>query len=136
MIYIDTSVVLAQIFAEDRKPPASLWTSRPLMTSRLLEYEVRVRLHTRRLAEAHRDAAERLVASFGLVELTPPVLARALDPFPVPLRTLDALHLASMTWLREQGQDIQLASYDRRRVTAARAMEFPIFDLNGAVKGP
>jgi type IV pilus assembly protein PilB len=34
-----------------------------------------------------------------------PVLARALEPFPVPLRTLDALHLAAVAFLRGRGCD-------------------------------
>jgi hypothetical protein len=55
------------------------------------------------------------------VELTPGVLARALGPFPVPVRTLDALHLASLRYLLDQGQKVALASYDRR-LLAARAL--------------
>jgi hypothetical protein len=39
VIYLDTSVVLAQLLAEDRRPPASLW-SESLVASRLVEYEV------------------------------------------------------------------------------------------------
>ena len=63
------------------------------------------------------------------MDLSPTVLARALDPFPAPLRTLDALHIASMVYLRENGQSVQLASYDLRMVAAARAMELPVYDL-------
>ena len=40
MIYVDTSVALAHLFAEDRRPPASFWTE-TLVSSRLLEYEWR-----------------------------------------------------------------------------------------------
>ena len=63
------------------------------------------------------------------MELTPLVLARALEPFPIPVRTLDALHLATMAFLREQGQRIELASYDARLLTAARALGIPIRPL-------
>ncbi len=48
MIYLDTSVVLAQILADDRAPPEDLWEE-PLVTSRLLQYEVWTRIHARRL---------------------------------------------------------------------------------------
>ncbi len=54
--------------------------------------------------------------------LSRPVLARAQEPFAKPVRTLDALHLASMDFLRRQGQEVQLASYDERLVAAAKAM--------------
>jgi len=59
------------------------------------------------------------------IELAPPVLARALEPFPVPVRTLDALHLATMDFLVGHGQMIELASYDARLLAAARALRIP-----------
>jgi hypothetical protein len=51
-----------------------------------------------------------------------PVLARALEPFPVPVRTLDALHLASLEFLKSHGQRVYLASYDERLLSAARRL--------------
>ena len=39
MIYLDTSVALAHLLAEDRRPPDALWKE-SLVTSRLLEYEL------------------------------------------------------------------------------------------------
>jgi hypothetical protein len=42
--------------------------------------------------------------------------ARALDPFPIPVRTLDALHLASIEFLRVRQQQVELESYDGRLV--------------------
>jgi hypothetical protein len=56
-------------------------------------------------------------------------LARALEPFPKPVRTLDALHLASMDFIQKQGQSITLASYDDRQISAARALRFSIYAL-------
>jgi len=52
MIYIETSVVLAQLLAEDRHPPEGLWREQ-LVSSRLTEYEVWTRIHARRLAASH-----------------------------------------------------------------------------------
>ena len=128
MIYLDTSIVLAQLLAEDRRPPASLWDE-TLVASRLMEYETWTRLHARGLAESHGEAASGLIGRVALLELSPPVLARALDAFPVPVRTLDALHLASCDYLRNQGQSVSLASYDHRMTTAARALALPVYDL-------
>ena len=128
MIYLDTSVVLAQLLAEDRRPPVSLWDE-ALVASRLMEYEVWTRLHARGLAESHGEAASGLIGRVALLELSPPVLARALDAFPVPVRTLDALHLASCDYLRNQGQSVSLASYDRRMTASARALAMPVYDL-------
>jgi|SRR5579883_1676317 len=125
MIYLDTSVALAHILAEDRVPPTTLWHQTPV-ASRLLEYELWARLHARRLTASHGDIARTLIGRVALLELAPTVLARALDPFPVPVRTLDALHLASIEFLRGQGQDVRIASYDERMLLAARALGIPL----------
>ena len=121
MIYLDTSVVLAELLAEDAVPPAALWQE-ALVASRLVEYELWTRLHARGLAGSHGEAARLLLGRLALVELSRPVLARALDPFPVALRTLDALHLATLEFLRAQGQRVALATYDTQMAAAARAL--------------
>jgi predicted nucleic acid-binding protein len=128
VIYLDTSVVLAQLLAEDRRPDPALWRN-PLATSRLLEYEVWTALHRLRLARSHGEAARAILARLAFVELRPESLSRALDPFPKAVRTLDALHLASADFLRRLGQDVEIASYDERRVAAARALKFKITSL-------
>ncbi|HEX9146519.1 MAG TPA: PIN domain-containing protein, partial [Candidatus Binatia bacterium] len=90
MIYLDTSVALAQLLAEDRVPPERLW-QQPLISSRLIEYEIWTRIHALKLAPSHADEVRSLLSRLALIELAPPVLARALEPFPKPVRTLDAL---------------------------------------------
>jgi predicted nucleic acid-binding protein len=128
LIYLDTSVALAHLLAEDRRPPDSLWRQ-PLVASRLLEYELWPRLDARRLGGSHGELARRLLERLAILEMLPNVLARALEPFPAPVRTLDALHLASIEFLRARGQSIELASYDERLVVSARAMGIPIARL-------
>ena len=121
MIYLDTSVALAHLLAEDRRPPSELWAEE-LVASRLLEYELWNRLHAMDLGASHGDAARLILGCVSLLELRPSVLERALRPFPVPVRTLDALHLASVTFLRERGKDVAVATYDERMAGACRAM--------------
>ncbi len=116
------------MLAEDRAPPPSLW-QQPLVASRLLEYEVWTRLHARGLGHSHGEDARALVGRVALIELAPPILARALDPFPVAVRTLDALHLASIEFLSARGQTIDLATYDERLSAAARALGITLFPL-------
>lgn len=122
MIYLDTSVALAHLLAEDRRPPDGLW-GEPLVSSRLLEYEAWNRIHALGLAGSHGEALRLLIGRLALLELAPPVLARALEPFPATVRTLDALHLASVDFLRGQGVKLELATYDDRMAAAARAMQ-------------
>jgi len=128
VIYLDTSVALAQLLSEDRLPPDRLW-SEMLVSSRLLEYEIWVQIHGRRLAETHGELVREFVGRIALVELAPPVLARALEPFPSPVRTLDALHLASLEFLRERSQEISLASYDERMLNCARLLGIHLYSL-------
>jgi hypothetical protein len=109
------------LFAEDLAPAAALWTE-PLVASRLLEYELWTRIHARKLSETHGEDARALLDRIAMIELAPPVLARALEPFPISVRTLDALHLASLEFLRDEGVDVILASYDDRMLAAARKM--------------
>ena len=128
MIYLDTSVALAHLLSEDRRPPDSMWAE-PLVSSRLLQYETWVRVHARGLGATHGEIVRELLGRVAFLELSPPVLARALDAFPTRVRTLDALHLASIEFLREQGQEIRLAAYDDRLLEGARALAIPIADV-------
>lgn len=125
MIYLDSSVALAHLLAEDRHPPDALWQE-PLIASRLLEYEIWTRIHGRKLSRSHSDEVRTLLAGVAFLELTPPVLARAVEPFPRPVRTLDALHLASIEFLRSRGVPVELASYDDRLVSAARDLRIAV----------
>ena len=127
MIYLDSSVALAHLLAEDRSPPDNLWQA-PLASSRLLEYEIWNRLNAQKLARSHGDAARELINRVALVEMIPLVLVRALEPFPIPVRTLDALHLASIEFLRRLGQILELASYDDRLLTAATSLGIRVFE--------
>ena len=72
-----------------------------------------------------------VLARLSLVDVGPPVPTRGPEPipFPVPVRTLDAVHLASMEFLRPSGQRVEVASGDQRLVTAARAMGVEILVL-------
>jgi predicted nucleic acid-binding protein len=125
VIYLDSSVALAHLLAEDRAPPLALWQE-TLVSSRLLVYETWVRVQARRLATSHGEALNELLARLSFLELRPEVLARALEPFPVAVRTLDALHLASFVFLRGLGHDLELASYDERQRKAAAALGLPL----------
>jgi predicted nucleic acid-binding protein len=121
VIYVDSSVALAHLLGETRVPPASLWDE-SLVSSRLLEYEMWNRVNARGLMRTHGDDVRSLLATVALLELTPLVLARAVEPFPVPVRTLDAFHLASIIFLKDRGEPIILTTYDERLARAASAL--------------
>lgn len=125
MIYLDSSVVLAFLLAEDRKPNESVW-SESLTSSKLIEYEIWTLLNGKRLALSHGEAAKDLLEHVSLVDLSPVVLARALEPFPIPVRTLDAIHLATLEFVRSRRIECALATFDRRMTAASDALGVPL----------
>lgn len=123
MIYLDSSVVLSRLFTEARRPSAAFW-DQATTSSRLLAYEVWNRVHVHNVASVVMDDARRILRRVELFDMTADILARALEPFPLPVRTLDGLHLATMDALQRRGLDVELASYDIRLLEAAAQMGF------------
>lgn len=129
MIYVDSSVVIAQLLAEDRAPRPDFWDADALVASRLLEYEVWNRVNARGLGVSHGEELRAVIARIAFLELAPAVLRRAVEPFPTPVRTLDALHLASLEFLRGLGQRPALATYDQRLAQAATSLGIPLASI-------
>ncbi|HEX3883208.1 MAG TPA: hypothetical protein VHW66_11155 [Stellaceae bacterium] len=128
MIYIDSSVVLSRFLEEGRTPPDAFWDA-PLASSKLLEYEVLNRMYVYDRGDPDIADARALLRRMLLVELSTPVLSRALEPLPHHIRTLDGLHLATMDYLRRSGEIVELASYDNRMIAAAEAMGIDVAAL-------
>jgi predicted nucleic acid-binding protein len=127
--YLDSSVVLAELFVERRRPPDHFWSG-SLVTSRLLEYEVWTQIHAKHVGESRVEDVRFLLQRLNMLDMDPPILSRALDPFPKPIRTLDAIHLASADFLRGQGQEVSIATYDTRMGDVAREMGFELYPLD------
>ncbi len=99
------------------------------MSSRLLIYEVWNRVHNLGLGDHLAEAIDDLFAEFHWVELAPLALERVLRPFPLPVRTLDALHLATADYLRSLRSGIRVATYDERMAEAGRKMGLDLYPL-------
>jgi predicted nucleic acid-binding protein len=77
-------------------------------------------------AERNRAISDWLEA-IDLVLLRPAVLSRASDPMPVPIGTLDAIHLATaLIWRERVGALPQMATHDANLGTAARIFGFDV----------
>jgi hypothetical protein len=76
MIYLDSSVALAHLLAEDRFPFNELWEEQ-LASSRLLECEVWNRINAHQLQNSHGEAVRNLIGRIAMVEMIGPVLTRA-----------------------------------------------------------
>jgi uncharacterized protein len=75
MIYLDSSVALAHLLAEDRFPPDILW-DQPVVSSRLLECEVWNRINAHQLQDSHGAAVRDLIGRIAMIEMIGPVLTR------------------------------------------------------------
>jgi predicted nucleic acid-binding protein len=126
--YLDTSALLRLVL---REPGAldAIRSCEALVSSELLAVESlrtidRLRLQgslsTEEAAARHATITEWLEA-VDLVRLQPPILARASEPFPTPLGTLDALHLATaLVWQDRMRQPLVMATHDRNLALASR----------------
>jgi hypothetical protein len=129
MIYVDSSVVLAHLFAEDTRPEPSFWERDDLVSSALAEYECWVRVHAYGRAETHGAALVDVLGRIDLLALNEATCARCRAPFPVAVRTLDAIHLAAADFLRMRGFVPRVASYDARLCEGAQALGLALHAL-------
>lgn len=100
-----------------------------MTSSRLLQFEIWNRLHAYQSTAYRHGKARQVLQRVRMVEMSGEVLMRALTPFPVTVRTLDGLHLATMNYLQSRGADIRLASYDVRLLEAAAQIGIGTVDV-------
>lgn len=133
MRYIDSSVLLRIVLdAPNALPKLELAGG---ITSSLTEVEClrsidRLRLMDR-IAPAEIETRRRLtfelLASFKILGLTPFVLSRAAEPLSLPLKTLDAINLATaMLWREDEHINLDFATHDIALANAARAIGFNV----------
>lgn len=133
--YVETSALLAALLEQDTMARSALRGRRRRITSALTFAEasralVRARV-AGRLTPADERAGLRWLQEFrrrcDVVAVTDAVLARACRPFPVePIRTLDAVHLATAELLGESPQLITVVTRDSRVIDNARALGYAV----------
>ena len=132
--YIDTSALLRIVL---REPGAldDLRSYDTLVSSELIAVESvrtldRLRLQgslTTQEAAARRRTVNEWLEAIDLVLLRTPVLSRASEPMPMPLGTLDALHLATaLIWRDRMGPLPTMATHDAALGLAAQAFGFDV----------
>jgi len=130
--YVESSVLLAALLEHDQAARAQLRAPGRRVTSALTFAEgaralVRARV-AGRITPAQERAARRALQTFerrcGVIPVTDGVLARVGRPFPVePIRTLDALHLATAELLGAP-QRVTIITRDVRVAENARALGY------------
>lgn len=136
-VYAETSAVTRWLFAESdgETVRASLAAAVKVLTSRLTLIETRrvVRRAERERRISAAEAADLLAifaqaaSTWAVLELTEDVARRAEDAFPVePVRALDAIHLASILFLRQAFPDLAVLTSDDRVRSNARQLGFAL----------
>ena len=132
--YIDTSALLRIVLRE----PGALEELRSydaLVSSELIAVESARTIDRLRFQESltSAEAASRLrtlgawLEAIDLVLLRSSVLSRASEPMPMPLGTLDAVHLATaLIWRDRMGPLPAIATHDAALGLAARAFGFDV----------
>lgn len=133
--YVETSALLAALLERDTAARDALRGKRRRITSAVTFAEasralVRARV-AQRLTPAEERAGLRWLQAFrrrcDVVTVTDAVLARAGRPFPVePIRTLDAVHLATAELLGEPPQLVSIVTRDSRVIDNARALGYAV----------
>lgn len=131
--YLDPSVALRHILKGEAAISQALACDR-VVSSELLEIECRRVLHRYRMQgelddEGMAEASARLdavLAGISLIALSRSVKRRAMGAFPVSVKTLDALHLASALVLAEKlgDESLLLFSHDESMNRCARVLGF------------
>ena len=130
IVYLDTSALLRLVLREPGSLDREVRSWEGMVSSELLAVESlrtidRLRLQGDLSAEeaaSRRETATEWLEAVDLVLLQRPILARASEPFPTPLGTLDALHLATaLVWRDRMHQALVMATHDRDLALAARS---------------
>jgi len=136
--YLDTSVVLQHILRGEIAIRHAFAVGR-VVTSELTRIESRRVIHRYRLNGdldddgfvAATDRLESVLAGVAVVDLSRAVRTRAMGSFPVVVKTLDALHLATALLYAESyldaaaNEQVLLFSHDAAMNRCAVALGFP-----------
>ena len=127
--YADSSVILRHVLLGEISIEHALEFPR-VVTSELAEIECKRVIHRYSLQgnlsdETLVEATERLdrvLSGIDLLELGRSVKERAMQSFPVAIKTLDAFHVATAVLLHREEDAVVLFSHDTQMNRCARAM--------------
>jgi predicted nucleic acid-binding protein len=135
-LYVESSALLRVVLDDDEITRAVLESAPALLYASDLTFLEAARGLTRARAERRLNGAAlrrvtrellMLERQVELVGIGPEVLRLAREPFPVgPVRSLDAIHLATIRLLADGGESVRVATYDRRIRANLDALGIPL----------
>jgi len=137
--YVDASVLLRVALGQPSALPEWRQIDRGVSSALVMTESLRTldRLRSRaKLSDAEVAACRAtilaLVDSLELVEIDSAILARAAQPLPTELGSLDAIHLATaLLWSETTGNDLVMATHDRALALGAQAHGLMVLGVSG-----
>lgn len=130
IVYIDTSVVIRYLLNDPLQyNKFGKWEKGA--SSILLEIEGHRTIDRLRFSGEITDKEtselksdfKRLLKTIDIISLNTHILERSMGSYPIPIRTLDALHLASAElWANYIKKPIALLSHDKQMILAAKSI--------------
>ena len=136
-LYVETSAILRYLFGDDGAETVrkTIDSAAQVLSSRLTVLEVhRAVVRAEKQAEMSAADAERVRGTFTRIvrtwiirELSTDILDRAAQPFPIePVRSLDAIHLATSLDFLRIFPDLHVLSFDGSVVSNSEALGIPV----------
>lgn len=76
------------------------------------------------------SALHQMIRSLRLIKFSDAISQKACEPFPVILKTLDAIHLASaVLWQQQEQDDVLFFTHDIQLAKCAQAMGFEVLGV-------
>jgi uncharacterized protein len=135
--YVDSSV-LVRLLLDEPEPFARLDELDERVSSALTQVECLRSVDTAlSLGEVDDDeyvdrraGVYSLMRRMRLVAVSPQVLRRAGEPLPAPLRTLDAVHVATaLQWRERRESELVFVTHDGRQGKVARLLGFEVIGV-------
>lgn len=135
--YIDSSVILRIIFGEKNalKIPKniSIFAISEIVKIECFRTMDRIR-HALTLSDDEMtdrySALHKTLKALHMIKLNDAIVERSCEPFPVTLKTLDAIHLSTaVIWKKEDNSDITFLTHDIQLSKAARALGFEVLGI-------
>jgi predicted nucleic acid-binding protein len=118
-------VALAEVFSEQRRPKEGFWDL-PLVASRITDLEMRTRAAAIGQLQANAAVLDEISSAITFADIGRKNLELLYSGRTGALRTLDAIHLATLDFFNREIAETQLATYDRRLAAAAASMGFTV----------
>lgn len=135
--YLDSSVILRIIFGEKNalKVPKNIqvYAANEILKIECFRTVDRIKhelsITDDEIAEKH-VALHKTLKTINIIKFSDAINRRACEPFPIMLKSLDAIHLSTaILWKQQENEDILFLTHDVQLSKAARSLGFEVLGV-------